>query len=88
VQGADIESNSPVMAASSGRKDLAASAPARGKHTPAVLGGHALTESMHFAALAFLGLVGTLHRFNLSLILPGISDACPKRWITPLAFIL
>jgi len=63
--------SSPVTAASSGRKDLAAPAPAGCKHTPAVLGGHALTESMHFVALAFLGLVGTLHRFNLSLTLPG-----------------
>jgi hypothetical protein len=48
-----------------GRKsdsELFAAAPAaRSQHAPAVLGCHALTETMYFVALTLFGLVGMEH---------------------------
>jgi hypothetical protein len=42
--------------------ELFAAAPAaRSQNAPAVLGGHALTETMYLVALTLLGLIGMEH---------------------------
>jgi len=45
---------------------LPALQPSASEHVPAVLGLHALTETMYLLALPFLGLVSTKHVEHLS----------------------